>query len=66
MKDLYLSAAVVFLVPVLGTCLLFANLTRAVPFPVSMGFPNLPQISAQTMSVYTATPEAPPALKVVA
>ncbi len=68
MKDNYLSAAVIILVPVIGTCLLVANLARAVPFPMSMGFPNLPQMqmSAQNIAIDTATPEAPPVLKVVA
>ena len=66
MKDLYLSVSILFLVPVVGTCLLFANLARTMPFPVSMGFPSLPQISAQTMAVDTATPDSPVALKVIA
>ena len=66
MKDVYLSISILFLVPVVGTCLLFANLARTMPFPVSIAFPSLPQISAQAMGVDTATPESPVALKVVA
>ncbi|MCX7123214.1 MAG: hypothetical protein NTV32_06055 [Gammaproteobacteria bacterium] len=49
MKDVYLSAAVIFFIPVVGACLLIANLARSVPFPVSMGFPNLPQVAVQSI-----------------
>ncbi len=66
MKDSYLSAAVIFLIPVLGAVLMCANFARPVPFPMNFGFPALPQMDAQTMAVTTATPTAPPALKVVA
>ncbi len=66
-KNMCLSASVVFLVPVLGIALLCANLARTVPFPV-VGYAalDLPQVNAQSAAVLTATPSAPPALKVVA
>ncbi len=66
MKDMYIYTVGIFLIPLIGMCLLFANLGRTSPFPVSLDFPNVPQINAQSMAMMTATPSAPPALKVVA
>jgi hypothetical protein len=65
-KNMCLSAAVVFFVPVMGVGLLCANLAKTIPLPVGYTTLSFPQIDAHSAAIFSATPSAPPALKVVA